>query len=59
MNFAVGAVVDFCRNKFATVERPAKGSVIGFCLRQGSNWPPVTGESYCSKIFDFRYLDPY
>ena len=38
MNFAVGAVVDFCRNRFATIERPAKGSVIGFCLRQGSNW---------------------
>ena len=38
MNFVVGALVDFCRNRFATVERPAKGSVIGFCLRHGSNW---------------------
>ena len=35
LNFAVGAVVDFCRSRFATIERPAKGSVIGFCLSQG------------------------
>ena len=46
MNFAVGAVVDFCRNRFATIERPAKGSVIGFCLSQGSNGQIVFFENF-------------
>ena len=37
LNFAIGAIVDFCRTRFATSERSAKGSVIGFCFSQGSN----------------------
>ena len=53
MNFAVGAVVDFCRNRFSTIKRPSKGSVIGFCLSQGLN------RRLClSNCFYDRYLDP-
>ena len=52
MNFAVGAVVDFCRNRFATIERPAKGSVIGFCLRQGSNWPIIFFDNFWRPVLE-------
>ena len=33
LNFVAGGIVDFCRSRFATNERPETGSVIGFLLR--------------------------
>ena len=37
INFVGGAVIDFCRKRFATIERPSKGTVIGFFISQESN----------------------
>ena len=37
INFVGGAVIDFCRKRFATIERPSKGTVIGFFISQEFN----------------------
>ena len=37
INFVGGAVIDLCRKKIATIERPSKGSVIGFFISQEFN----------------------
>ena len=38
INFVGGAIIDFCRKRFATIERPSKGSVIEFFISQEFNW---------------------